>query len=168
MVLLFLSRTTYGPTTTQRCRVCRATAPVRDAQDNAQASIHVMTIHPGDRITGSVTRIAPGRFRLTLADSTTGKRFAITKAVPGARTLDAVVIAELPKRARPEPQVSQPFSLAAFGSVTFTACRVDGKPLGSLKLWPIQMLDDEFGDVSMTVSNVVGNGTSFTVSEPQS
>jgi alpha-tubulin suppressor-like RCC1 family protein len=137
------------------------------SQGSPRGSIHVMTAHPGDLITASVASIGHNRFRLRLADDTTGRHFAITKSDPLVHYPDAVVIAELPKRSRAEPHVSKPFALAAFGPFTFTGCRVDGTPLGRFSLLPIEMIGGGSGVAGMAPSHLDGNSTSFTVSEPQ-
>ena len=138
-------------------------------KDSPRGSVHIMTVHPGDLITAAVTSLGHGRFRLSLVDHTTRHHFAITKTDPLVRYPDAVVIAELPKRSRPEPHVSRPFALATFGSVTFSGCRVDGKPLADFSLMPIKLLGSRSsGDMGMAPSHLKGNPMSFTVSEPQS
>jgi hypothetical protein len=78
-----------------------------------------MRIHPGDRMTATVS-VKGSAWRLTLKDASTGATFAITKN----RTADAAIalwIAEAPSSSTSELGLHV-LPLANYGTVTFTGC----------------------------------------------
>jgi hypothetical protein len=78
-----------------------------------------MRIHPGDRMTATVS-VKGSAWRLTLKDGSTGATFAITKN----RTADAAIalwIAEAPSSSTSELGLHV-LPLANYGTVTFTGC----------------------------------------------
>jgi hypothetical protein len=114
----------------------------------------VLSVHPGDLLSASVSEISHGQFRLVLANHTTHQRFVIAQTDLGIATSDAAVIAELP---------SAPFRqvLAAFGSVTFTGCSADGRSLGD---YPLAMCEIyRQGQTQARTSRLGADGASFTV-----
>jgi hypothetical protein len=78
-----------------------------------------MRIHPGDRMTATVS-VKGSAWRLTLKDSSTGATFAITKK-RAAEAAIALWIAEAPSSSTSERGMHV-LPLANFGTVTFTNC----------------------------------------------
>jgi hypothetical protein len=114
----------------------------------------VLSVHPGDLLSASVSEISRGRFRLVLANHTTRESFAIVQTDLGIATSDAAVIAEL-------PSASFKQVLAAFGSVTFTGCIAGGRPLGDYPLARCEIYRQ--GRTQARTSRLGADGTSFTV-----
>lgn len=140
---------------------------------DAHGAVHVFTVSPGDRVSASVAYIGQGCLQLSLVDHTTGRRFALGEVDDdfNADVADAVIVAELPRF------VGKRFTLARFGSVTFTGCRADGRVFtdvgtsriatnaGTPPISAIEMVDKS-GRVIAKPSNTSSDGTSFTISEP--
>jgi hypothetical protein len=68
-----------------------------------------LAIHPGDVMTGVVTSLGSGLFRLRLTDFSTGQSFATTQAAPAAQRSSAEWVVERPGHE----------ALADFGTVPF-------------------------------------------------
>jgi Peptidase A4 family len=92
-------------------------------------------VRPGDHVTASVTFHGPDTYTLVLKDSTRGWRHTATKHETGLDRSSAEVITEAPSSARGV------LPLADFGTVRFTAARVNGKVLRKLHPIRIVMID---------------------------
>lgn len=114
----------------------------------------VISVHPGDRLSASVTEISGGRFRLMLVNHTTQERFSIMQTDLGIPTTNGAVIAEL-------PTAPYKLSLASFGSVRFTDCTVDGRPLGDSSLTMCEVY--KRGATEARTSPLGADGASFSV-----
>ena len=73
-----------------------------------------LAVHPGDVMSGAVTSLGSGLFRLRLTDLSTGQSFATTRAAPGARRSSAEWVVERPGLGL----------LADFGTVNFSGASV--------------------------------------------
>jgi hypothetical protein len=98
-----------------------------------------LAIHPGDRLSASVT-VAGGRVTLWLADRTTGQSLSKMLRTQRSDTSSAEWIAEAPSRVTPGDG-TQVLPLANFGTVTFTnATATAGGHTGSISDpdWSVQ------------------------------
>jgi hypothetical protein len=111
-------------------------------------------IRPGDTITAEVTYLGHHRFRLALTDRTRHERFSTVQTSMVARRVSAEIIVEGPDVAR--------HRLAHFRPVHFTACEVDGRPLGD---WPLTRtsIGPDSGPFATSTSPLGNDGASFTV-----
>ena len=113
-----------------------------------------LAVNPTDTVTVTVASLGAGRYRLTLANDTTHARFDITQvATEVGDTAGAIVV---------EGQSEHGAVLAGFGSVRFTRCAFDGRPIGSFALSAFDIFTDS-GVAQTTTSGLSANGTSFTV-----
>jgi hypothetical protein len=92
-------------------------------------------VRPGDHLTASVTFHGAGTYTLVLKDSTRGWSHTVTKHETGLDRASAEVITEAPSS---EAGV---LPLADFGTVRFTAARVNGRVLRKLRPTKIVMID---------------------------
>jgi hypothetical protein len=115
----------------------------------------VLRVHPGDRLSASVTEVSSGRFRLAITNHTTHQQFATVQTDLGIPTTDGAIIAEL-------PTAPHPLSLASFGTVRFTGCTVDGQPLADE---PMSMFEIyRHGTTQARTSPIGADESSFEVS----
>jgi len=113
-----------------------------------------MTIKPGDTMTASVTAAASGAFTLSITDKTTGQSFTVTEKMKRAKRYSAEVIAEAPWSGGVLP-------LANFGSVGFTGCTFNAKPIRAFNWNKIDMVEN---GVTKDVTGPLDNtGTAFTI-----
>jgi hypothetical protein len=82
-------------------------------------------VHPGDKLTASVTTNGSGSFTLTIADSTQKWTFSTSQKLKSAKLASAEVIAEAPSSSRGV------LPLANFGTVSFTGASANGALLTS-------------------------------------
>jgi Peptidase A4 family len=123
----------------------------------AEVPIVGMTVSPGDQMTGAVTSDGLGGFTLILTDETTRHSFTTTQSNGVTDPFSAEVIAEAP--ATTDGTV---LSLADFGSVSFTSCAFNGRPLSSFALNQIDMVSGG-GATEATSSALGADGASFSV-----
>lgn len=105
-------------------------------------------------ITATVVRLGQNRFRLTLANATTGRRFSTVKVVMGIGNTHGAIVAE-------ESSFSDT-DLAGFALVHFTGCAFNGQPMDGYRLTSFDIANDT-GTAETTTSEVGGDGASFTV-----
>jgi len=110
-------------------------------------------VHPGDVIAVAVANPAGTQVSIDLADLTTGQHVHITRRTPGARLTSAEIIAEQ------NGDTIGP--LSRFGSVTFTAARIDNHPLSQAGAYTLDMVDSN-GHPRAIPGPITGDGT-FTV-----
>lgn len=92
-------------------------------------------VRPGDHLTASVTFRGASTYKLVLKDSTRGWSHTVTKHETGLARSSAEVITEAPS------SVGGVLPLADFGTVRFTAARVNGRVLRKLRPIKIVMID---------------------------
>jgi Peptidase A4 family len=92
-------------------------------------------VRPGDHLTASVTFHGAGTYTLALKDSTRGWSHTVTKHETGLARASAEVITEAPSSA------GGVLPLADFGTVRFTAAKVNGRVLRKLRPIKIVMID---------------------------
>ena len=110
-------------------------------------------VRPGDIVTATVARLGYDRFRLTLANDTTGARFATTQVASGVGDTDGAIIVEA--------QVSGS-AFAGFDAVRFSECAFNGQPIGAFTLTKLD-LATRGGATQATTSALGVDGTSFSV-----
>jgi hypothetical protein len=114
----------------------------------------ILTVSPGNLVTASVTNKGHGRFILELVNHATGQSYLVTKTSRGVGSTRAAIIIEGPSQ--------NSVALASFGSVRFTDCRVDDRPLGQ---YPVARLEIVRNSGSETrTSALSAGGESFSVS----
>lgn len=113
-----------------------------------------LAVRPGERVTATVVSLGNDRFQLTLADATTGARFSTVQVARGVGSTHGAIIVE-------EPSFSD-MDLAGFGTVRFTQCAFDGRPIGSFRLSPFDIASDD-GTLETITSGLASDGTTFTV-----
>jgi hypothetical protein len=136
--------------------LCRSGHPVYTAWWQLYprpAATVAIDVHPGDLITVAVANPAGTQVRIDLADRTTGQHAHLTRPTPGARLTSAEIIAEQ------NGDTIGP--LSDFGSVTFTAARIDGHPLSQAGAYTLDMVDTH-GQPRAIPGPITGGGT-FTV-----
>lgn len=92
-------------------------------------------VRPGDHLTASVTFRGASTYKLVLKDSTRGWSHTVIKHETGLARSSAEVITEAPS------SVGGVLPLADFGTVRFTAARVNGKVLRKVRPIKIVMID---------------------------
>ncbi|MGC1283698.1 MAG: G1 family glutamic endopeptidase [Streptosporangiaceae bacterium] len=92
-------------------------------------------VRPGDHLTASVTFRGASTYKLVLKDSTRGWSHTVIKHETGLARSSAEVITEAPS------SVGGVLPLADFGTVRFTAARVNGRVLRKLRPIKIVMID---------------------------
>jgi hypothetical protein len=120
-----------------------------------------MAVHPGDRLTGTVTSDGSGSFTLSLVDHTSGRTFsksAVASASAPALLASAEVIAETPSDG------GSVLPLAKFGIVNFSACAFNGQPVSAFS-WDTITLATSDGTVRAATSPLGPDGASFFVSD---
>jgi hypothetical protein len=128
----------------------------------ADSVVIPMTITPGDVMHGSVVSDGAGNFTLTLSDQTTGVTKTFQKhstITPTNLDRSAEVIAEAPS------DNNGVLPLAAFGSVSFSSCAINGAPLASAAWEQIDMVDTSTGTTLATTSALGADGASFWVTQ---
>jgi len=105
-------------------------------------------VRPGDHLTASVTFHGAGTYTLVLKDSTRGWSHTVTKHETGLDRASAEVITEAPSS---EAGV---LPLADFGTVRFTAARVNGRVLR--KLHPIKIVMIDGGGLAKDSTSALG------------
>jgi hypothetical protein len=105
-------------------------------------------VRPGDHLTASVTFRGPSTYRLVLKDSTAGWSHTVTKHQTGLDRASAEVITEAPSSA------GGVLPLADFGTVRFSAARVNGKVLR--KLHPIRIVMIDGGGLAKDSTSALG------------
>ncbi len=126
----------------------------------AEVPIAGLTVSAGDLVTATVTTDGDGRFTLAVADHTTQHSFTITKDGPATPPASAEVVAEAPTDA----SVGGLLPLAGFGTVDFTGCAIDGRPVGGFARNQIAMAAHD-GATLAAASLLSSDGTSFAVSQ---
>ena len=113
-------------------------------------------IRPGDTITAEVTYLGRHRFRLALIDRTRHERFSTIQTCMVARRASASAEIMVEGTAVAHQR------LAYFRPVHFTACEVDGRPLGD---WPLTKtnIGPDSGPFATSTSPLGSDGASFTV-----
>lgn len=116
-------------------------------------------VHPGDLITAQVTITSGTTVAIDLSNLSTGLvRTRITRRVPGAQQNSAEIIAE---------QSGDTIGpLSDFGAVTFTAARIDRRPLGQAGAYTLDMVDPA-GHLR-AIPGPITNGETFTIRATQS
>ncbi len=130
--------------------------PVTDLWTHVAVGRQQMSIGPGDTLTAGVVFLGGGRFRLSLIDKTQGERFTTVRrrADPGFRSAEIIV----------EGYWHRGHDLlAAFRPVRFTACRVNGRPLGAWRPGKTEIVFDPSGHYLTLTSQLGDGGTSFSV-----
>ena len=113
-----------------------------------------MVVSPGDTVTATVTSLGDQRFRLTLVDDTRGESFSIIKSSRVAKCDTAEIIVEA--------HLKHGWGLAEFGTVHFTDCLVDGRPIGSFD-WKTTDIATKDGHFMTSTSYLGADGASFEV-----
>ena len=117
-----------------------------------------MTVSPGDEMTGTVTSGGTGSFTLTLVDDTTHHTFTTTQTNGVTAPFSAEVIAEAPTSSTS----GTVFPLADFGSVSFTNCAFNGRPISTFAYNQIDMVSAD--NVNEAATSTLGtDGASFSV-----
>jgi hypothetical protein len=124
---------------------------------DTMVTIGSMSVRPGDTFTATVTGTAAGSFKLSLRNVTTGQTFSTTRTSTTAQRSSAEVIAEAPASGS-----GTQFALADFGSVAFSACAADAKPL-SAYTWDQITMQTKSGTTLATPGPLSTDGTSFSV-----
>jgi hypothetical protein len=127
-------------------------------------SITVTTLNvlPGDKITASISLVnsTTDKWSIEIGDATNGQRFQENVTYSSSR-LSAEWIVE-------RPTANNALSvLANFGKITFTDARVTMKAnIGTISSFPYAQvtMNDRQNRPLVTVSSLVSNGSSFTVS----
>ena len=114
-----------------------------------------MPIRPGDSVTASVTYGRDGLFTLALVDNTSGQRFAVREASPGAELVTAEVVVEAPGT------VSGLAPLPDFGKIGFTSALANGRPIGTF-IWNRMSMNNGF-DLQAATSSLGRDAASFSV-----
>jgi hypothetical protein len=105
-------------------------------------------VRPGDHLTASVTFHGANTHKLVLKDSTRGWSHTVTTHEAGLDRSSAGVITEAPSSGRGA------LPLADFGTVRFTAARVNGKVLR--KLHPIKIVMIDGGGLAKDCTSALG------------
>lgn len=114
-----------------------------------------LAVAPGDIFTATVTSLGGHRFRLDLVNRTRGQSFTIVQSNARATCRSAEIIVEM-------PPPSSGWGFSDFAPVRFTDCAIDGRPLSSYDIRPINIHD--YGNRFMTrTSGVDRDGSGFTV-----
>ena len=116
-----------------------------------------MTITPGDTMTASVTTDGVGDFAMTLIDDTTDVSKTVT-AHSAAKGYSAEVIAEAPTDATTGTE----YPLADFGTMDFSNCTINSKPIADAAWRQIDMVDQSSTPLA-TPSPLGPDGSSFSV-----
>jgi len=116
-----------------------------------------MTVSPGDEMTGTVTSGGTGSFTLILVDDTTHHTFTTTQTNGVTAPFSAEVIAEAPSSSS-----GTVFPLADFGSVSFTNCAFNGRPISTYAYNQIDMVSADYVNEAAT-STLGTDGASFSV-----
>jgi hypothetical protein len=136
--------------------LCRSGHPVYTAWWQlypAPAATAAINVHPGDVITVAVTNPTGTQARIDLADLTTGQHAHLTRPTPGARLTSAEIIAEQ------NGDTIGP--LSDFGSVTFTAARLDNHPLSQAGAYTLDMVGST--GRPRAIPGPITSGSTFTV-----
>jgi hypothetical protein len=118
----------------------------------------VLGVHPGDRLSASVSELSLGRFRLVIVNHTTHQRFALERTDLGIPDTDGAIVTEL-------PSATYPLALASFGSVSFTGCAINGRPLDDYPLTMFEIYRQ--GTTQARTTPMGANGASFTVNRAE-
>jgi hypothetical protein len=110
------------------------------------------TVKPGDHLSASVTFNGGGKFTLKLTDSTQHWTATEHKSLASAKRGSAEIIIEAPSSQSGE------LPLADFGTVKFTASKVNGKSIGSLRPTKITMV---IGGKHLDSVSALSSGTNF-------
>ena len=113
-----------------------------------------LLIGAGDRLTATVTTLRHDRYRLLLIDHTTSRHFVTIQKVAGVGDTDAAIQIEAPH--------GKGQTLAAFTPVRFTACEVDGRPIGDLLPWATDIVIGGVARTDASALNDAGDGFSVT------
>jgi hypothetical protein len=126
----------------------------------AEVRIAGLSVGSGDVMTGTVTRDGLGTFTLTLVDDTTHDSFTTTQRSDAAASFSAEIVAEAPTDA----SIGKLIPLADFGTVDFTGCAFNGRPIGAFARNQIDMVASG-GATLAAASALGGDGASFSVTE---
>lgn len=113
-----------------------------------------LLVSAGDVVTATVAVVGQDRFRFSIADRTTGARFATTRTVMAVGDTAAAVSVEAPEE--------RSIALASFDSVQFTACAVDGRAIATFALTKKDIVTRN-GVVKAVTGSVGADHTSFSV-----
>jgi hypothetical protein len=113
-----------------------------------------LTIKAGDSITASVTTTGRGMFTLKLTDNTTKATFTTVQKMKKAKLYSAEVIGEAPWSGGVLP-------LANFGTVNFSSCAFNGKPISAYDWNGIDMVSG--GVTKAATSALDSSGTGFSI-----
>jgi hypothetical protein len=124
----------------------------------AEVLIPSLTIGPGDLMTGTVTSMTNGAFTLKLTDDTTHHIATESESNTDAKDYSAEVIAEAPT----DGQTDNLLPLANFGTVDFTGCTFNNRPISAFDWNQINMVSDG-GSTLASASALGADGASFSV-----
>jgi hypothetical protein len=114
-------------------------------------------VRPGDVIAAQVTITSGTKVAIDLSDLSTGRHTRITRPDPGAQQNSAEIIAE---------QSGDTIGpLSDFGAVTFTAARIDRRPLSQAGAYTLDMIDPA-GHLR-AIPGPITNGGTFTIRATQ-
>lgn len=114
-----------------------------------------VVLAPGDAVTATVSLLGGTDYQLSVDDVTTGTSGSTTVSSPGGLDDSAECIAEDPFGS------GQPVPYAAYGTVTFTSCTVDGQPVGGPT---VTQIDRSAGAGIDAATSLLGADGGFTVS----
>jgi hypothetical protein len=136
--------------------LCRSGHPVYAAWWQlfpAPAAAVAIDVRAGDVIAVAVANPTGTQVRIDLADLTTGRHAHLTRPTPGARLTSAEIIAEQ------NGDTIGP--LSDFGSVTFTAARLDNHPLSQAGAYTLDMVGST--GRPRAIPGPITSGSTFTV-----
>ena len=99
------------------------------------SAVELGPVHPGDEVTASVAQLSPGKWSISIKDSTTGQSWSQQVAY-NAAGVSAEWVVEAPTSA--SSQAVEP--LAAFGSVDFSHISVGGTGTAGATASPVYMV----------------------------
>ena len=108
----------------------------------------------GDVVTATVTSLGEKRYQVSVDDLTSGTSGSTTVSSPGGLNDSAECIAEDPFGSE------QPVPYAEYGTVTFTSCTVDGRPVGGPS---VTQIDRMAGPGIDAATSLLGADGGFTV-----
>ena len=117
-----------------------------------------MAVHAGDVITATVTLTPPATFTLSLVDHSANDSFSITKSMTTPPALaSAEIIAEAPSDGESVVPLND------FTQCDFSACAIDGQPIGAFDWNRIDMVRQSGARKDRTLP-LTADGAGFTVS----
>ncbi len=113
-----------------------------------------VVISAGDRIVVRVVSLGRDRYRLTLRDLTTGRRFSTVQVGQASGGTGGTIMAEVP--------YGGGAVLAGFTPIHFVGCSFNGKPIGDFHLTRFEIATSG-GAKETATSPMDGKGTSFSI-----